>query len=84
MVNWKVKMNLKSKLPYFQNKLLTIDLFSDNSNMQTSIHSIIPDGSDKFFTIDESYCPTIQHDPLNFDDILRQTLWYYVENVKHN
>ncbi len=49
--------------------------------MQTSIHSIIPDGSDKFFTIDESYCPTMQYNPLNFDDIIRQTLWFYVENV---
>lgn len=49
--------------------------------MQTSTHSIIPDGSDKFFTIDESYCPTLQKFPFNFDDIIRQTLWYYVENV---
>jgi hypothetical protein len=50
--------------------------------MQTSIHSIIPDGSDKFFTIDEGYCPTMQNHRINFDDIIRQTLWYYVENVK--
>ena len=66
--------------------LLIIDLikriiFSTDGNMQTSIHSIIPDGSDNFFTIDESYCPKIQNYPLNFDDIIRQTLWYYVENV---
>jgi hypothetical protein len=58
-----------------------IETFSTDDNMQTSIHSIIPDGSDKFFTIDESYCPTMQNYPLNFDDIIRQTLWHYVENV---
>ncbi len=56
-------------------------IFSNDDNMQTSIHSTIPDGSDKFFTIDESYCPKIQNYSLNFDDIIRQTLWYYVENV---
>jgi hypothetical protein len=39
------------------------------------------DGSDDFFTIDESYCPTVQKHPLNFDHIIRQTLWYYIENV---
>ncbi len=77
-------MNLKSKFQYFQNYSFVIDWFSDNSNMQTSIHSIIPDGSEKFFTIDESYCPTMQRVPLNFDEIIRQTLWYYVENVNHH
>lgn len=49
--------------------------------METSTRSLNPDGSDKFFTIDESYCPTMQNFPLNFDDIIRQTLWYYVEKV---
>lgn len=49
--------------------------------MQTSTHSIIPDGSDKFFTINEHYCPIIQHIQLNFDQILRQTILYYIEHV---
>ena len=49
--------------------------------MQTSMHSMIVDGSDKFFTIDEDYCPTMQHRRLNFEKILHQTLSYYVENV---
>jgi hypothetical protein len=49
--------------------------------MQASTQSIPPDGSDKFFTIDESYCPTMQNHPLNFDDVIRKTIWYYVENV---
>ncbi|UJR22007.1 hypothetical protein I4U23_025074 [Adineta vaga] len=51
-----------------------------DSIMETSIHSIIPNGSDNFFTIGESYCPTIQKHVLNFDEIVRQTLWYYIEN----
>jgi hypothetical protein len=49
--------------------------------MPESIQPILPDGSDKFFTIDESYCPTMQNHPLIFDDVIRQTIWYYVENV---
>ena len=49
--------------------------------MQTSSHSIIPDGSDKFFTINETYCPTMQHTRLNFDQIFRQTIFYYIEHV---
>ncbi|CAF1161745.1 unnamed protein product [Rotaria sordida] len=53
---------------------------STTGNMQTSIHSTIPDDSENFFTIDESYCPTIQKHSLNFDDVIRQTLWYYIEN----
>lgn len=39
---------------------------------------------DKFFAIGESYCPTMQRHQLNFDDIIRQTLWYYVDNVNKN
>ncbi|CAF3620544.1 unnamed protein product [Rotaria sp. Silwood1] len=53
---------------------------STAGNMQTSMHSTVPDDSEKFFTIDESYCPTIQKHSLNFDDIIRQTLWYYIDN----
>lgn len=49
--------------------------------MQASTESSLPDGSDKFFTIDESYCPTMQNHPLVFDDIIRKTILYYVENV---
>jgi hypothetical protein len=49
--------------------------------MPESIQPILPDGSDKFFTIDESYCPTMQNHPLTFDDVIRKTIWYYVENV---
>ena len=48
------------------------------------MHSMILDGSDKFFTIDENYCPTMQHPKLNFEEILRQTLFYYVENVNQS
>ncbi|CAF4593790.1 unnamed protein product [Rotaria socialis] len=51
-----------------------------DGHMQSSTHSLLPDGSDKFFTIDESYCPTMQNHPLVFDDILRKTIQYYVEN----
>jgi hypothetical protein len=53
-----------------------------DGNMHASTHSNLPDGSDKFFTIDESYCPTIQNHPLNFDDVIRKTILYYVENVR--
>jgi len=53
---------------------------SPDGNMQTSTQSILPDGSDKFFTIDESYCPTMQNHPLIFDDVIRKTIRYYVEN----
>ncbi|CAF2827423.1 unnamed protein product [Rotaria sp. Silwood2] len=53
---------------------------SSTGNMQTSVHSTVPDDSENFFTIDESYCPTMQKHSLNFDDIIRQTLWYYIEN----
>ncbi len=78
-------MNMKSMFCLFSfifnDDMNIIETFSTDDNMQTSIHSIIPDGSDKFFTIDESYCPTMQNYPLNFDDIIRQTLWHYVENV---
>jgi hypothetical protein len=49
--------------------------------MHGSTQSILPDGSDKFFTIDESYCPTMQNHPLIFDDVIRKTILYYVENV---
>jgi hypothetical protein len=54
---------------------------SPDGNMHASTHSMAPDGSDKFFTIDESYCPTVQHHPLIFDDVIRKTIYYYVENV---
>jgi hypothetical protein len=57
------------------------NIFSPDGNMQGSTQSILPDGSDKFFTIDESYCPTMQNHPLIFDDVIRKTIWYYVENV---
>lgn len=53
---------------------------SPDGNMRGSTNSILPDGSDNFFTIDESYCPTMQNHPLIFDDIIRKTIWYYVEN----
>ncbi|CAF4517395.1 unnamed protein product [Rotaria sp. Silwood1] len=53
---------------------------SPDGHMQTSTQSILPEGSDKFFTIDESYCPTMQNHPLIFDDVLRKTIQYYVEN----
>ncbi|CAF0800167.1 unnamed protein product [Rotaria sordida] len=53
---------------------------SPDGHMQTSTQSILPDGSDKFFTIDESYCPTMQNHPLIFDDVLRKTIQYYIEN----
>ncbi|CAF2622572.1 unnamed protein product [Rotaria sp. Silwood2] len=56
------------------------DYDGPESHMQISTQSIIPDGSDKFFTIDESYCPTMQNHPLIFDDVLRKTIQYYVEN----
>jgi hypothetical protein len=49
--------------------------------MNVSTQSLLPDGSDKFFTIDESYCPTMQNHPLIFDDVIRKTIYYYVENV---
>ncbi len=49
--------------------------------MQTSTQSTLPDGSDKFFTIDESYCPTMQNHPLIFDDVIQKTIYHYVENV---
>jgi hypothetical protein len=55
---------------------------SPDDDMQASIQSILPDGSDKFFTIDESYCPSMQNHPLNFDQVIRKTLWYYIETVK--
>ena len=60
------------------------EIFSPDGNMQGSTQSILPDGSDKFFTIDESYCPTMQNHPLIFDDVIRRTIWYYVENVTMN
>jgi hypothetical protein len=56
-------------------------VFSPDGRMQTSTQSIPADGSDKFFTIDESYCPTMQNHPLIFDDVIQKTIWYYVENV---
>lgn len=49
--------------------------------MNGSTQSIFPEGSDKFFTIDESYCPTMQYHPLIFDKVIRETIWHYVENV---
>lgn len=52
--------------------------------MHTSTTSIMMDDKDKFFAIGESYCPTMQRHQLNFDDIIRQTLWYYVDNVNKN
>lgn len=55
--------------------------FSPDGEMQESTASSLPDSSDKFFTIDESYCPTTQNHPLIFDDIIRKTIYYYVENV---
>ncbi|CAF1355417.1 unnamed protein product [Adineta steineri] len=64
-----------------------IELESDDgcedidNNMQVSTYSINPDGSDEFLTIDDSYSLTIQNQPLNFDQIIGQTLWYYIENV---
>ncbi|CAF1384306.1 unnamed protein product [Adineta steineri] len=51
-----------------------------DNNMQVSTYSINPDGSDEFLTIDDSYSLTIQNQPLNFDQIIGQTLWYYIEN----
>ncbi|CAM4811443.1 unnamed protein product [Rotaria magnacalcarata] len=48
-----------------------------NSNMQASI---VSEDKENFFTIDEIYCPTIYNHTLNFDDIIRQTLWYYIDN----
>ena len=54
---------------------------SPDGDMQVSTESSLPDGSDKFFTIDESYCPTVQNHPLIFDDIIQKTICYYVENV---
>jgi hypothetical protein len=77
---------MRSKFHFFLKQLVSSRFnqrfwYSNNGEMQTSIHSIIPDGSDKFFTIDEGYCPTMQNHRVNFDDIIRQTLWYYVENV---
>jgi hypothetical protein len=61
--------------------MMYFPFFRPDGNMQTSTHSIISNGSDKFFTIDESYCPAMVNYPLNFDEIIRETLWYYVENV---
>jgi hypothetical protein len=85
MNNSEVMMNMKSKFCLNKTKFLIFNqLFSIDGDMQTSIHSIIPDGSDKFFTIDESYCPTMQNYPINFDDITRETLWYYIENVSRD
>lgn len=54
---------------------------SPDGEMETSTQSVIPAGSDKFFTIDESYCPTAQNHPLDFDPIIQQTILYYIENV---
>ncbi|CAF1271892.1 unnamed protein product [Adineta ricciae] len=58
----------------------TNDFDGHDSVMQESMPVMLPDGSDNFFTIDESYCPTMQNHPLVFDDIIRETIWYYVEN----
>jgi hypothetical protein len=51
--------------------------------MQESGQALLADGSDNFFTIDESYCPTTQNHPLVFDDVIRNTIWYYIENVRY-
>lgn len=48
-------------------------------DMQASTQSVLPDGSDKFFTIDESYCPSMQNHSMNFDPIIQKTLWHYIE-----
>jgi hypothetical protein len=56
--------------------------FRPDGNMHKSTQSIFPDGSDKFFTIDESYCPTMQNHPLIFDEVIQKTIWHYVENVR--
>ncbi len=73
---------------YFLKRKQRIDLpskrFSVDGDIEISRHSFIPDSSDKFFTINENYCPTVQNYPLNYDDIIRQTLWYYVENVSQD
>lgn len=49
--------------------------------MQEATQALLSDGTDNFFTIDESYCPTTQNHPLVFDDVIRNAIWYYVENV---
>ena len=58
--------------------------FSVNTDMQASTQSVLPDGSDKFFTIDESYVPSMQNHPLNFDPIIQKSLWHYIETVSWN
>ena len=54
---------------------------SRDGPMETSTQSLVLDGPDKFFTIDESYCPSMQNYPLNFDDVFKNTVVYYIENV---
>jgi hypothetical protein len=53
-----------------------------DGEVQVSLQSAHADGSDKFFTIDESYCPTMQNHSLHFDQVIRETLIYYIENVR--
>lgn len=55
--------------------------FSLDGEMQVSTQSILPDGSDKFFTIDESYCPSMQNHQLSFDPIIQKTIYHYIETV---
>ncbi|CAF3649066.1 unnamed protein product [Adineta steineri] len=56
------------------------DFDSPDSAMPEPMPHMLTDDSDKFFTIDESYCPTMQNHPLIFDDVIKQTILYYVEN----
>lgn len=69
---------------YFKFYFVISVLFSADGHMQTSTHSALPDGSDKFFTIDESYCPTTQNHPLLFDNVVKTTILHYIENVSYH
>jgi len=60
------------------------DRFNLNSTAQTSIHSTTTDCCEQFFTINETYTPITQNHGINFDEIIRETLFYYIENVDLN
>lgn len=61
-----------------------IVLCRPDGHLRTASEPTLSDSADKFFTIDESYCPTMQNHPLVFDDICRKTIHYYIENVSLN
>lgn len=76
-----IMMGMKFVLLFIN--LNTTFICSPEHELHVSTNSVVPEGSDKFFTIDESYSPTAQNHTLVFDDVLRKTVLYYIENVNY-